>query len=250
MTHDKREEPNNTSGASGKARRSDSERVLSFAPLTEEKLWAYALDILDPEEQDWILARTALDPEAQEALTEMRKAISLSDTVSPPALAAAGTARLRISEKLEALRQYFGFAAAAVVDMGDRLVSASVDWASGETDVAAVPVTLGSESDEPGGRGAQRIDKQGPAGLSVSAIRRPSGQIDLDVRVSEPPMEGEVRLLQVVMEHGKVEGEQETYLDQPLRNGRAVLKGCPHGVFKIIAPHDRHMVLCLESGEP
>jgi len=218
--------------------------------VSEELLWAYALGALQLPEREQVMQQVARSEEVQQRLQQIEESVTVASR--PSEVSVLDTARQRAADVLAKMGEDIASVAAVILDTGDRLVSASADLASGEPEVAAAPATLGpnglgAEGGVPGEVSGQKIEKRGPKGLTVVIVRTPNGKIDLHVRLSEAPTEGDVRLLKLVLKEGAVE-EQETYLDQPLRNGRAVLKGCPHGEYKIIAPGGRQMVLCLASG--
>lgn len=244
----------------------------------EERLWTYALGLLEPGEERQIFRLLVTNPRAEEILAGIRQAMvqagipnpiedteavgavvpsSVSQSVPVASIDRPGIGEVdvaswstavvqRVRETLAAMGKDLSFLAGIAVKLGDGLAKALEGPSLGEPAPALQPVLLGEEAAVSGVR--KRVDFAGD-GWQVSVIRISDQRLDLLVSTS-PPAEGQVRLFQLRPEAGQVQDE-DTDISARLVNGEALLRDCPdRGVFRIILPDDRRIVIALEVGNP
>lgn len=219
----------------------------------QDRLWDYALGLLEPAEERQIIRLLACSPAAEAALAGIRRAMTQAAVANPIEAEQAETSPIvqQALERIEATLETMGLGlpsmAGVVVNLGDRLVSAWEGTFGGGKGLAALGTVLEDEQ-QPEEPALQRIDIGPLHGLAASIIRVSADRLDIEVTASDPPLAGSVRLVRLVASAGKYI-EEETGIDaKPTEDGRARLEDCPRGVWRIVASDGRELVVCLETG--
>lgn len=235
----------------------------TVSPDVEERLWDYALGLLEPDEERQVFRWLAGSPRAEDTLFRIRQAMAQAGVANPieaeeadEVVESVQTVVLRrvgqrFRSLLGLLSDELAAAAAIVVNLGDGLVGAMGTVGAAEHEMLETPaaVMLDGKTSEPAaptqGSGVFRIDIPPVAGLAATVIFVAADRTDILVTTSDPPVEGRVRLVRLIESAGKLV-EEDTGITAYLRGPEpARLEECPTGMFKIIAPDGRELVVCL-----
>lgn len=200
---------------------------------TEEQLWAYALDMLEPWEQDQVMEMIARSEELQQTVARIRESIA---AVAEPSLVIAALAKAKSA--LAAMGETLFSVAAVIVREKDGLITAFIHPECDYEEPELVMVGKGEPKQDDLKAKPQVKLKKGNEGLNLSIVHVPDRGVDIYLEVTKPPMEGWVRLVQVFAEDG-VAKEKDTGIKVHLKDGKARLVDCPDGKLKVVAPGDR-----------
>lgn len=229
----------------------------------EELLWDYALGLLEFEEEERVITVLGRSRRAEEALSQIRQsmlaagmALPIEPETVPGESELLGRAWQKVRGVLSVLGQHLESLAAVVVNTGERLIwsqeepgggldlrrSATVRW-------AAQPVSLdfGTKGESEGPAGGP-VEIHGANGLSARVQRISADRVDVLVTVSDPVVEGTIRMFQLVPQERGIE-QSELDVGERLREGKATFKDCPAGMLKIVAPDGRELTIFLETGD-
>lgn len=223
---------------------------------TEPWLWAYALGLLNLEEEQGVHTWLAGDPEAQVTLKRIRRSlvpeVGLDPTAAGAPLKTSVLAQRFASATAEAFR---GVWEALALKPGE-VVAVFWQKASGlevralqGTEVPLRPAYLsrgsstlerGSAQSGEGHRKCVRLEN----GTEVSVLAEPGGSFRLILSLPNRALAGLVKVRRLVRRNSE-RIEEETGVQGRLEGGVATLKECPTGVLKIIPPAGRAFVLLL-----
>lgn len=222
--------------------------------VQENMLWDYAAGLLDPaaEEQVWtLLARHPLaEPTLSRIRSDMARAgvpvLPAADEVAAPT-SALDRACARVRAALAAAGRDVSSLVAVIVQVGEGLVSVMEDTLAGPPRPAVAPLLLDGQGPATADPTAARprLDFPAAPGVHLAVIRRPQGTLDLDLEVTQPPLDGEVRVASLTVA-GRV---SETLVAGRLRHGRVTLADCPAGLLQVSLPGERTLTLCVEHAE-
>lgn len=215
--------------------------------LGEAQLWAYELNILDPEEQVQVMEMIAKSEKAQQILAQIRESISVAKL--RPVMSSLESARVKARNLLAAMGKELSSIAAVVVEMNEGLMTAFLQAGYDSGKLVPQTVRLGDEKSK---RDISKtysscVEIKSPEGLNLSIVRVPDRGTDIYVDVTKPPFDGKVTLFKLLVANGVVK-EENTGIEVRLKDRKVRLEDCPYGILKVVAPGDRSIKLCLEPG--
>jgi hypothetical protein len=180
----------------------------------DEELWAYALNILDPDEEDRVMELIAASEPAQERLARIREAIS--------------TAK-QMKGKITSV-------VAAIVRKAGGLVADFLQPRCRQIELE--PVLLGEDIGEQVSaekRALPRVQLETPEGVRLSVVDVKDRGTNIYVEMADKSVEGWVKLFRLVLLEGKQQ-QKDTGIQGYLKDGRAELVNCPDGTLRISGP--------------
>jgi len=212
--------------------------------VPEDLLWAYELDLLEPDERDAVMEMIAVSEETQRELEAIRSALAM--TGQPSRLE---KARAKGAEILKNMMDKKMMVFAIVVRVGEELLTPFLrqEWSLLRL---APAYTLGPRTLKKPGEKQADVEKAGksqdiqaPDGTVISVRPLPGDRYEVQVTLPEGKTGGRVQFKQLIPEGTAL---RERSIGMPQTRQPAVLSPCSDGLLKIVCP-DAEYVIALGS---